>query len=88
MVVSFVTSWLTLQYGRTPLLWACEKSLGDVAQILIKKGATVDVVDEVCFYVKQYLYQKCRKVLEIYVFSLQRIDTLLFFGPVIINSVM
>ena len=36
-----------IQRGRTPLLCACAKGLSDVAQLLINKGAFIDVTDEV-----------------------------------------
>ena len=35
--------------GNTPLLFACENGLSDVAQLLINKGASVDVTDEVSY---------------------------------------
>ena len=38
------------QDGRTPLLLACERGLCDVAQLLINKGASFDVTDEVSYY--------------------------------------
>ena len=34
-----------IQSGRTPLLSACAKCLSDVAQLLINKGASIDVTD-------------------------------------------
>lgn len=43
----YVFFHLCTQSGRTSLSWACEKGLGDVAQILINKGATLDVTDPV-----------------------------------------
>ena len=38
-----------LQEGNTPLLFACFNGLSDVAQLLINKGASVDVTDEVSY---------------------------------------
>ena len=38
------------QNGHTPLLLACENGLSDVAQLLINKGASFDVTDEVSYY--------------------------------------
>ena len=38
-----------IQEGYTPLLFACLNGLSDVAQLLINKGASVDVTDEVSF---------------------------------------
>ena len=35
------------QTGRTPLSWACVRGLSDVAQLLINKGASLDVIDQV-----------------------------------------
>ena len=36
-----------IQRGRTPLLSACVGGLSDVAQLLINKGASIDVTDVV-----------------------------------------
>ena len=38
---------LFIQRGQTPLLSACAGGLNDVAQLLINKGASIDVTDEV-----------------------------------------
>ena len=38
-----------MQEGKTPLLLACLNGLSDVAQLLINKGASVDVTDEVSY---------------------------------------
>ena len=42
--------FLYTQDGRTPLLLACGSGLSDVAQLLINKGASFDVTDEVSCY--------------------------------------
>ena len=36
-----------IQRGRTPLLCACAGGHSDIAQLLINKGASIDVADEV-----------------------------------------
>ena len=36
-----------IQSGQTPLLFACARGLSDVAQLLINKGASIDVTDYV-----------------------------------------
>ena len=36
-----------IQRGQTPLLCACAVGHSDVAQLLINKGASIDVTDEV-----------------------------------------
>ena len=38
---------IILQYGRTPLCWAAANGLSDVAQLLINKGASINVIDKV-----------------------------------------
>ena len=38
---------IILQYGRTPLCWAAGNGLTDVAQLLISKGASMNVIDNV-----------------------------------------
>lgn len=38
---------IILQYGRTPLCWAAANGLTDVAQLLISKGASINVIDKV-----------------------------------------
>ena len=43
----YVFFHLCTQFGRTSLSSACEKGLSDVAQVLINKGATLDVIDPV-----------------------------------------
>ena len=48
---AFVYTYHTcyMQEGNTPLLLACENGLSDVAQLLIKKGASMDVTNEVSY---------------------------------------
>ena len=43
----YVFFHLCTQFGRTSLSLVCEKGLGDVAQVLINEGATLDVTDHV-----------------------------------------
>ena len=38
-----------MQEGYTPLLLACENGLNEVAQLLINKGASVDVTNKVSY---------------------------------------
>ena len=38
------------QDGHTPLSWACQRGLSDVAKLLINKGASFDVTDAVSYY--------------------------------------
>ena len=38
------------QNGCTPLSWACVRGLSDVAQLLINKGASFNVTDEVSYF--------------------------------------
>ena len=48
--VNVFSYFLYTQDGRTPLFWACERGLSDVAQLLINKGASFDVTDGVSYY--------------------------------------
>ena len=50
MNVNIFSYFLYSQDGRIPLFWACESGLRDVAQLLINKGASFDVTDEVSYY--------------------------------------
>ena len=50
MNVNIFSYFLYTQAGRTPLFWACESGLSDVAQLLINKGASLNVTDEVSYY--------------------------------------
>ena len=47
--VDVPSNCLSTQTGRTPLSWACENGLSDVAQLLINKGANVDIMDKVSY---------------------------------------
>ena len=38
-----------IQEGNTPLLFACLNGLSDVAQLLINKGASIDVTNQVSY---------------------------------------
>ena len=38
---------MILQYGRTPLCWAADNGLFDVAQLLISNGVSINVIDKV-----------------------------------------
>ena len=49
MLTSFLT-FCTHRVGCTPLSLACVSGLSDVAQLLINKGASLDVTDEVSYY--------------------------------------
>ena len=42
--------FLYTQNGHTPLSWACENGLSDVAELLINKGASFDVTDGVSYF--------------------------------------
>ena len=50
MNVNIFSYFLYTQAGRTPLSWACERGLSDVAQLLINKGASFDVTDIIVSY--------------------------------------
>ena len=50
MNVNIFSYFLYTQDGRTPLSWACDRGLSDVAQLLINKGASFDVTDRVSYY--------------------------------------
>ena len=50
MNVNIFSYFLYTQHGRTPLSWACVRGHSDVAQLLINKGASFDVTDEVSYY--------------------------------------
>ena len=42
-----------IQVRDTPLLFACGNGLSDIAQLLINKGASIDVTDKVSY---MYMY--------------------------------
>ena len=50
MNVNVFSYFLYTQDGHTPLFWACQSGLSDVAQLLINKGASFDVTDIVSYY--------------------------------------
>ena len=50
MNVNIFSYFLYTQHGRTPFSWACESGHSDVAQLLINKGASFDVIDRVSYY--------------------------------------
>ena len=50
MNVNIFSYFLYTQLGRTPLSLACERGHSDVAQLLINKGASFDMTDEVSYY--------------------------------------
>ena len=55
MFLYFLTACLYTQTGRNPLSLACENGHSDVAQLLINKGANMDVTDEVSYHIKNKL---------------------------------
>ena len=50
VLIKIFSYFLYTQYGHTPLFWACDHGLSDVAQLLIKKGASFNLTDEVSYY--------------------------------------
>ena len=48
--VNIFSYFLYTQFGRTPLSFACGSGHSDVAQLLINKGANLDVIDGVSYY--------------------------------------
>ena len=48
--VNIFSYFLYAQLGRTPLSWACKSGFSDVAQLLINKGASFDMTDQVSYY--------------------------------------
>ena len=48
--VNIFSYFLYTQYGCTPLLLACERGHSDIAQLLINRGASFNVTDEVSYY--------------------------------------
>ena len=55
LILYLLTTFIYKQSGHTPLSWACYRGLSDVAQLLIKKGANMDVTDEVSYHNKNKL---------------------------------
>ena len=58
-MIYLLTACINTQTGRTPLSWACENGLSDVAQLLINKGANIDVTDEVSYHIKNKMNIVC-----------------------------
>ena len=50
MNINIFSYCLYTQDRRTPLSWACERGLSDVAELLINKGASFDVTDRVSYF--------------------------------------
>ena len=59
MNVNIFSYFLYTQFGRTPLFWACESGISDVAQLLINKGASFDVTDIVSYYFYIHNLKQC-----------------------------
>ena len=55
LTIYLLTACIYTQTGHTPLSWACYSGLSDVAQLLINKGANIDVTDEVSYHNKNIL---------------------------------
>ena len=55
-MIYLLTDCIYTQTGHTPLSLACYFCLNDVAQLLINKGANIDVTDEVSYHNKNILY--------------------------------
>ena len=58
-MIYLLTAYTYTQTGRTPLFWACYRGHSDVAQLLIIKGANMDVTDEVSYHNKNKLNISC-----------------------------
>ena len=54
-MIFLLTACIYTQTGGTPLSWACYRGLSDVAQLLINKGANMDVTDKVSCHNKNKL---------------------------------
>ena len=61
-----------MQKGSTPLLFACIDGLSDVAQLLINKGASVDVTDEVSY---MYLFEYIHLAMQLYITTYAFVNT-------------
>ena len=48
-MIYLLTACIYTQTGRTPLILGCYGGHSDVAQLLIDKGANMDVTDEVSY---------------------------------------
>ena len=55
LMIYLLTACIYTQTGHTPLSLACFCCLSDVAQLLINKGANIDVTDEVSYHKKNIL---------------------------------
>ena len=59
-----------IQGGYTPLLLACLNGLSDVAQLLINKGASIDVTNEVSYmHICMNIYMSSCEYIKISVFN-------------------
>ena len=59
-----------IQKGYTPLLLACDNGHSDVAQLLINKGASIDVTNEVSYkYICMNIYMYSCEYIKISVFN-------------------
>ena len=58
-MIYLLTASIYTQTGRTPLSWACKNGHRDVAQLLINKGANIDVTDEVSYQNENKLNIAC-----------------------------
>ena len=59
LMIYLLTACIHTQTGRTPLSRVCENGLSDVAQLLINKGANINVTDEVSYHNKNKLKIAC-----------------------------
>ena len=50
LILYLLTAFVCTQTGLTPLIWACDRGLSDVAQLLINEGVNMDVTDEVSYH--------------------------------------
>ena len=57
--VNIFSYFLYTKGGHTPLSRACESGLSDVAQLLINKGASLDVTDGVSYYFYIDNFKQC-----------------------------
>ena len=58
-MIYLVTACIYAQTGYTPLFWACYRGLSDVAQLLINKGANMDVTNKVSYHNRNNLNISC-----------------------------
>ena len=76
MLTSFNSYFLYAQRGRTPLSWACENGHSDVAQLLINRGASFDVTDDVSLYL--YIYNLNSASNFVIYFTVRRVNVNIF----------